>query len=134
MTELLDAPSFWLTVGDPGPFPEPQDEPACDGWCTCHLEKSPPVQEPVSWAIPGVTCPPPGPSALLTDLQAALDALAVHGPVSGSRTATGLLLDLAERARGLALRELAEMDAVGGHARPGRRRRRRPAGCATGST
>jgi hypothetical protein len=56
---------------------------------------------------------------VLDELRAALDALAAHGPVSGSRRDTALLLDLAERARALALRELAEMHATGGHLRPG---------------
>ena len=116
MTGQLDASAFWLTVGDPGEFPGMPEEPTCDGFCACAAE---PVREPVGWAIPGVTVPEPGPSPLLTDLQRSLDALAAHGPVSGSRRDTALLLRLAERARGLALRELAEMDATGGHLRPG---------------
>jgi hypothetical protein len=116
----LDAPAFWLTVGDPGPSPEVPDEPPCDGWCLCGDRVSrAPAPESVFWAMPGVTPPPAGPSPLITDLEAALDALAAHGSVSGSRVDTAALLDLAERARALALRELAEMDAVGGHLRPG---------------
>ena len=118
MQELLEPPTFWLTAGDPGSSWESSGEPSCDGWCTCHLEARP-AQKSGFWATPGVTPPPPGPSALLTDLQAALDALAKHGPVSGNRTDTALLLRLAERTRALALRELAEMDVTGGHLRPG---------------
>ncbi|MCY7365777.1 MAG: HNH endonuclease, partial [Frankiaceae bacterium] len=75
--------------------------------------------EDVFWAIPGVTAPPTGPSPLLTALTSALDAVVRHGPLSGSRADTTALFQLAERARALALRELAEMDAVAGHARPG---------------
>lgn len=68
---------------------------------------------------PGITPPVAGPSPLLEDLRGAIDALVAHDSVSGSRADTAALLDLAERARSLALRELAEMDAVGGHLRPG---------------
>ncbi len=142
--DVLDAPPFWLTGGDPGPFPL-LDEPLCQDWCTCALaatstatactcgvaetaaETAAPVGAPaaatpddVFWATPGVTAPPAGPSPLIADLRSAMDALGEHGPVSGSRADTAALLDLAERARGLALRELAEMDATAGHARPGR--------------
>jgi hypothetical protein len=118
MTELLDAPLFWLMVGDPGPLPEVPDEPPCDEWCRC-VEAVPSQPEPVFWAMPGVTPPAVGPSPLLDDLRSAVDALARHGTLSGSRADTAALFDLAERARALALRELAEMDAVGGHLRPG---------------
>ncbi|TAL13759.1 MAG: DUF222 domain-containing protein, partial [Frankiales bacterium] len=119
MTRQLDASAFWLTVGDPGPFPEPADEPGCSGLCACCLVDEGAVAEPVDWALPGVARPAPAPSPVLGDLERSLDALATHGPVSGNRQDTLTLLRLAERARGLALRELAEMDATGGHLRPG---------------
>lgn len=120
MTAVLDAPLTWFTTGDPGPLPEPPDERPCDGWCSCGVVAAPAVAaEPEFWAMPGVTPPPVGRSPLLTNLREALDALVEHGPVSGSRADTGLLLDLAERARAVALREVAEMDATGGHLRPG---------------
>lgn len=133
MTDLLDASTFWLTAGDPGALPEPPDEPPCDRWCMCSGSPSatsgPASSAEVSataastdeefWAMPGVTPPAAGPSPLLADLAAALDALDRRGPLSGSRADTAELLRLTERARGLALRELAEMDAVGGHLRPG---------------
>ena len=57
---------------------------------------------------------------LLGELTGAVDALVGYGPLSGSRADTAALLALAERARALALRELAEMDAVGGHLDPTR--------------
>ena len=142
--DVLDAaPPFWLTGGDPGPFPR-LDEPLCQDWCTCALGVTAApttactcglvetaataptgpcaaaTPEDESWATSGVTAPPAGPSPLVADLRSVLDALGEHGPVSGSRADTAALLDLAERARGLALRELAEMDATAGHARPGR--------------
>jgi hypothetical protein len=130
--ELLDdLPLFWLTAGDPGPLPEPPDEPPCEAGCLCGAASvpegrgeqpaagSPSPEGAEAWAIPGVTPPAAGPSPLLTDLHGALDALVEHGPLSGSRTDTAALLQAAERARALALRELAEMDAVGGHLRPG---------------
>jgi hypothetical protein len=66
-----------------------------------------------------VTPAAPGPSPLLGRLTDAVDALASHGPLSGSRADTAALLAAAERVRGLALRELAELDATGGHLRPG---------------
>jgi hypothetical protein len=119
MTRQLDASAFWLTVGDPGPFPEPADDSGCSGLCGCCLPDEVSSEEPVDWALPGVERPVPGPSPVLADLERALDALAAHGPVSGNRRDTLTLLRLAERARGLALRELAEMDATGGHLRPG---------------
>ena len=119
MTRQLDASTFWLTVGDPGPLPGLPEEPACDGFCACGLFAEAPAEGPVRWALPGVEAPPPPVSPLLTDVEGALDALAAHGPVSGNRRDTLMLLRLAERARGLALRELAEMDATGGHLRPG---------------
>jgi hypothetical protein len=125
--ELLDDPPlFWLTAGDPGPLPEPPDEPPCEAGCLCGAAQvsdgqgeKPPAEGAAAWAIPGVTPPPAGPSPLLADLRGALDALVAHGPLSGSRADTAGLLQAAERARALALRELAEMDAVGGHLRPG---------------
>jgi hypothetical protein len=75
--------------------------------------------EPVDWALPGVARPAAGPSALLSRLTAVVDELVEHGPLSGSRTDVSGLLRQVERLRGVALRELAEMDAVGGHQRPG---------------
>lgn len=114
LTEVLDAPPFWLTAGDPGPMPWPREEPV-DESCRCVAA----VDEPVFWAIPGVTPAEPGPSPLLSDLRGAVGALVQHGAVSGSRRDTAALLDLAEQMRALALREVAEMDAVGGHQRPG---------------
>jgi hypothetical protein len=74
-----------------------------------------PVDRLVAWAIPGVARPAAGRSPLLGGLTGALDELAAHGPLSGSRADTTALLQAAERTRALALRELAEMDAVGGH-------------------
>ncbi|MCW2680523.1 MAG: hypothetical protein JWM62_1924 [Frankiales bacterium] len=96
---VLDAPPGWLTAGDPGPFPWPEEEPARE-WSAVPLRAA-------------------SAAGLLDGLEAALDAVATHGPLSGSRADTARLLALAERARALALRELAEMDAVGGHLRPG---------------
>ena len=139
-SSVLPAPRSWLTVGDPGPLPAPVTEPRHAEWCRCDAASSAPVpsepassellsSEPLSseplasgplhWATPGVTPPPAGPSPLLAQLRSALDALAEHGPVSGSRADTATMLQLGEQARALALRELAEMDAVGGHQRPG---------------
>ena len=144
-SSVLPAPRSWLTVGDPGPLPAPVTEPRHAEWCWCDAASSAPVpsepassepasseplsSEPLSseplasgplhWATPGVTPPPAGPSPLLAQLRSALDALAEHGPVSGSRADTATMLQLGEQARALALRELAEMDAVGGHQRPG---------------
>ena len=124
MTRQLDEAAFWLT--DPGPARGLLLEPSCDEWCSCTAST---LEDPATsaaaedeapfWSVPGVTAAPPGPSPLLTDLRSALGALAAHGPVSGSRPDTTLLFELAERARGLALRELAEMDATAGHAQPG---------------
>lgn len=108
MPYVLEQPPVWLTAGDPGPFPEPVQDPACacaDVGVT-------------SWSVPGAPLPERR-SPLLEDLARALDAVAAHGPLSGSRGDTARLLELAERARALALRELAEMDATGGHLRPG---------------
>ena len=119
MTEVVEQPAFWLTAGDPGPFPDLPVEPPCEGWCLCAGADPSATVENEFWATPGVTSPPVGPSPLVSDLRSAVDALAVHGAVSGSRVDTASLLGLAERVRGLALRELAEMEAVGGHARPG---------------
>lgn len=117
MQDLLEAPSLWLT-SDPGPMPCPVPEPC---W-SCWDEQADAAEAPADqagWAIPGVPRPEPAPAPLVTDLQAAVAALVVHGPLSGSRRDTLALLQLAEQVRGLALRELAEMDAVGGHLRPG---------------
>jgi hypothetical protein len=136
-----DAVGDWLTAGDPGPVPALWDEPSCEGWCVCLLTGTPgsgrvepvgvgdgalPVPEAaasapesVFWDVPGQARPAAGPSPLLAGLRSSLDALVEHGPLSGSRADTGALLELAERARALALRELAEMDATGGHLRPG---------------
>ncbi len=78
-----------------------------------------PVVEPF-WATPGVT-PPSAPVAVSPRVAAAQDgisALIAGGPVSGSRADTEALLRLAEQARSVALRELAEMDATGGHLSP----------------
>ena len=172
--EVLDAPPFLLTAGDPGPFPWPPAEPPCwwvcccpdfpglaaealpagadgapalsgaDAFCALIEQRDrcpadvpgagmPPAEtvtgsaaeagsctdgraEPsVDWAIPGVARPAAGPSPLLASLTGALDELTAHGPLSGSRADTTALLRAAERARALALREIAEMDAVGGH-------------------
>ena len=130
MTIVQAAPLFTLTVGDPGPLPEPPDEPPC--WSGCcepvaatGLSAGAPSPSPAGdafaefWAVPGVTRTAAGPAPLLADLRGAVDALAAHGPLSGSRTDTAGLLEQAERVRALALRELAEMDATAGYARPG---------------
>ena len=117
MTETLDALAFSLTTGDPGPLPWVPEEPPCWDGCRCSEPEAPAERE--VWATPGVTPPEAGPSPLLADLSAAVDALAARGALSGSRSDTAALLDLAERVRALSLRELAEMDAVGGHLRPG---------------
>lgn len=74
---------------------------------------------PVVWATPGVPLAPAGPPAVLVQLAAALAAVRAAGPLSGSAADTALLLSLSEQASGLALRELAQMDAVGGHQQPG---------------
>ena len=102
-----------LTCGDPGPFPWPDD----DAGCGCCAE-APPDLSREWWATPGVT-PSVRTSPVLDRLGAALDAVQAQGPLSGSRADTARLLALAERARALALRELAEMDVTGGHLRPG---------------
>ena len=105
----------WLTAGDPGDFPLPLEPDTC----CCGCPEPGPATEPSTtvgpWAVPGVPLPGLRPAPVLTDLVEALDAVQAHGAVSGSRADTALLLGQAERARGLALRELAEMDAVGGH-------------------
>jgi hypothetical protein len=104
----------------------PAAAPAASGWRTAEefcalIEAAKPAPsasraEPApDWAIPGVPRPPVGPSPLLASLTGALDELVAHGPLSGSRADTTALLSAAERTRALALRELAEMDAVGGH-------------------
>jgi hypothetical protein len=123
--DLLDALPFSLTAGDPGEVPWIPDEPVCDGshdWCLCGeppaVDALPPADSEF-WATPGVTPAAAGPSPLLGELRGVLDRLEAHGPVSGSAADTAELLALAERARGLGLRELAEMDVVGGHLRPG---------------
>ena len=74
-----------------------------------------PVPGPGQWAVPGVPRPaqPAGPAPLIAQLGGVLDALHGHGPVSGTAVDTLALLRLAEQARGLALRELAELDATG---------------------
>ena len=119
MTEVVvEPPAFWLTAGDPGPCPQIPVEPQCDGWCYCAAHEASAAAPTDFWAVPGVT-PPTAGSPVVSDLRTAVDALAVHGAVSGSRQDTASLLVLAERVRGLALRELAEMEAVGGSARPG---------------
>ncbi|MBC7679405.1 MAG: DUF222 domain-containing protein, partial [Pseudorhodobacter sp.] len=100
MTAPVDQALGRLTVGEPVGA-------ACD------------PGEAVFWDVPGQARPAAGPSPLLAGLRSSLDALVEHGPLSGSRADTGALLELAERARALALRELAEMDATGGHLRPG---------------
>ena len=117
MAALSEAGPFWLTAGDPGPGPWPTHDPHCEGWCVCVLTAGPsedPV-EPIYWDIPGSQRPQAGPSPLLNGLRDVLDVLTERGPLSGSRSDTAALLMLAERARALALRELAEMDAVSGH-------------------
>jgi hypothetical protein len=116
----MTAPRFGLTAGDPGPFPLPTEEPCCAPACWCSTQtSSPPDPCPEEWVIPGARPRQALVSPLLADLRAALDAVLAHGPLSGSRADTAALLELAERARAAALRELAEMDAVGGHLRPG---------------
>ena len=112
LDEVPDVVPFWLTAGDPGPKPWPTEEPF-ELACRCA-----PAPE-TFWAVPGVTPPAPATSPLVTDLRASVGALVRHGAVSGSRRDTSDLLALAEQVRALALRELAEMDAVGGHQRPG---------------
>jgi hypothetical protein len=52
-------------------------------------------------------------------LTGLVDQLVAAGPLSGSRTDVSVLLRQVERLRGTALREVAEMDAVGGHQRAG---------------
>jgi hypothetical protein len=88
-----------------------QSQAATDesGACTGNGPSSP------DWAIPGLTRPAVGPPALLTKLVALVDELIAAGPLSGSRTVVTTLLRQVERLRGTGLRELAEMDAVGGH-------------------
>jgi hypothetical protein len=118
--DLLDPLPFSLTAGDPGEFPWIPDEPVCDAWCLCGQTAEPAAaEEGVFWATPGVTPAAAGPSPLLAELRGVLDRLEAHGSVSGSAADTAELLTLAERARGLGLRELAELDATGGHLRPG---------------
>ncbi len=110
---VVDMPTVGLlTAGDPGPFPQRDAEE-----CTCDVEVPADLSQEW-WAVPGVT-PPARTSPLLDGLSTALDAVEANGPLSGSRTDTRRLLELAERARASALRELAEMDLVGGHLRPG---------------
>ena len=112
----------WISMGDPGEYPPRRDEEPPE-WCGCWADElavaasvaGPSDTPPAGWVVPGVPRPSPAVPALLTGLSAALDAVQAHGPLSGSRADTGLLLRLAERARGAALRELAEMDVVGGH-------------------
>ena len=82
-----------------------------------RLVPAPPEErpEPSPWCIPGVRqLPRIGPSAVVAALIAATDALHA-APPSGRPEDTAELFVLAERLRGLALRDLAELDAVGGH-------------------
>lgn len=65
------------------------------------------------WCLPGVrSVPAAGPSRVVLDVQHSLQALRSVG-ATGTPEDTSLLLALAEQLRGLALRELAELDAVG---------------------
>ncbi len=137
-----DSSSFWLTCGDPGPLPEQFFEPAVGTCCVGDADRGEgprhgaradagsdgasrltvaelPPADSAFWNVPGAAPLAPAASRLLLDLISALDAVSAHGPLSGSRADTAALLQQAERARGLALRELAEMDATGGHLRPG---------------
>ena len=129
--DLADLEELWLFASDPGPFPGPPVEPptwleewwpdpaAADPAATVPAATDP--AEPVpAWAVPGVARPAPAVAPLLGHLREVLDAVEAAGPLSGSRADTALLLRLAERARALALREVAEMDAVGGHQVAGR--------------
>lgn len=148
VTDMLDGPPLdsLLSLGDPGDVPPgPDERPYCED-CQCQYDdasagrtadpvdpgSSVPqraVAEPtgaradtagnVAWATPGVPQPAAGPSPLVADLRVAVDALDEHGALSGLRADTTALLVLAERARALATRELAEMDTVGGFVEPG---------------
>ena len=122
-TREVPPPDGWLFAGDPGEFPPRDVELCCPGGC-CLPVLPGTRSAPERWATPGVPQPAaaslPTGSGLPAGLDAALDAIAAFGPLSGSRADTTALLRCAERARGLALRELAEMDATGGHQQPGR--------------
>ncbi len=109
-----------LSFGDPGPFPALSSPPPDRRAVERSMSELPPAHSDF-WNVPGLSrAPSDAVSPLVGRLVGALDALAAHGALSGSRADTAALLDQAERARGLALRELAEMDAVGGHLRTGR--------------
>jgi hypothetical protein len=145
--DLLDAPPFLLTPGDPGPMPWVPEEPPCWSGC-CGEDPEPsarsngpeasaddsladadafcafiaaPPEPAVEWAFPGVPRPQAGLADLLTRLAGLVDELVAHGPLSGSRTDVTALLTQVERLRGTALRELAEMDTTGGYQLPGMR-------------
>ena len=71
--------------------------------------------EQMPWCVPGVRqLPRVGPSPEVRALVDATDALQATPP-TGRAQDTAELFVLAERLRGLALRDLAELDAVGGH-------------------
>ncbi|HEU0103260.1 MAG TPA: DUF222 domain-containing protein [Mycobacteriales bacterium] len=130
----------WIFAGDPGPFPPVDTEPDCAsdscpwgdgraavddlavaGLAVGELAAAGLAADGLAgWAAPGVPRPAAGPHPLLAALSGALDAISACGPLSGSQADTGALLLLAERARAMALREVGELDATGGHQQPGR--------------
>lgn len=120
-----------LAAAGPEPEPElpelPESEPELpDSGSATSREPSAPESRPESepesepdsgsalWCVPGVRpVSVAGPSAVLQTLVRAVQAVRQARP-TGSAVDTEVLLGLAEQLRGLSLRELAELDAVGG--------------------
>lgn len=111
----------WLYPGEPpARVYDESDVPGCRDGCPCTEPAAAaplPAVAPQAWAVPGVPLERAEPvgSPLLAGLAGALDALEAAGPLTGSTVETLEVFRLAERARGLALRELAVTDTTGGH-------------------
>ncbi|HWG93626.1 MAG TPA: DUF222 domain-containing protein [Mycobacteriales bacterium] len=89
-------------------------------WLQERAWRSPEPQVPdgAAWAAPGVEPPSTGLSPAVVQAQEAVAALSVVRP-SGSPADVEALLRLSQQVAGLALLQLAEMDATGSHAEAG---------------
>ncbi|HWG93202.1 MAG TPA: DUF222 domain-containing protein, partial [Mycobacteriales bacterium] len=89
-------------------------------WARERAWRSPEPQVPdgAAWAAPGVQQPSTGLSPAVVQAQEAVAALSVVRP-SGSPADVEALLRLSQQVAGLALRQLAEMDATGSHTQAG---------------
>ena len=98
----------------PAPEPPPAPELAPAPGLSAPEAATRPVAE-VAWCVPGVHHPPDrGPSPAVHALLVAVDDLQAADP-TGRAVDCAVLLRAAERLRGLALRELAELDVAGEH-------------------